>query len=188
MNSLKERLIGALQKDRLSDFQKEANLYGSGCFYYALISAHNWLYPDELIDQSISTALMHRPNIDYGIKPSDVFDEIHRLEPLLHVAISHISTPDKRPLRVFRKKFHVPPEITISKFEEDPIFIADDTDTYILYLNHKTKKSAHYLHVAENVRFQSELFHIETLGGQPEYDLLKENYFPGIVFKISKSK
>lgn len=188
IDAIRERIISALQRDRLSGFLKESQEAGSGCFYLALISAHNYLYPDVVLDRKVDQALREAAKNGYGVKPSELVGETRRLEPQLGLDIGRVVSLATQSESEIREMFKFPNDIPVVRNNGQSNFTAvAGTSTEIIYLQRNDKESAHWIHVAENPRFQGDEIPMGKLGGQAEFDAVKDKYQPVLVFHIVKS-
>lgn len=186
MINLKDRAIGATQRDRLSNFLKESIAEGNGCFYYSLLTSWERLNPMKLLPKNTERSLLSLDK-DLGVKPSEVVQTIKRLEDKLGLFVSKIVVTNRALESVddARTKFEFPEAIPITKMEDDN-FTPDQGSDGIIYWQ-RENDDAHYTPLSSNGRFQGEEMEHGNLGGQEGVDILTQHKFlPMLIFQISK--
>jgi hypothetical protein len=189
---LKDRLIATLQRDRLSDFLKEANIQRSGCFYFSLLMCWEKIYPNKVLDRTVANKILSLDQ-NLSVKDSKVIQRVNELEPLLKLKVVKISIPywinqNEEEVRQF---FSIPHDIPIHK-ELGPtdIFPVDNNSSGIMSWN-KEQKLAHIIALHGSQRFQGLESDTErgNIGGQAGFDLLlKEGFIYQLIFHISASE
>lgn len=186
MSTILERMVGVLQRDRLSFFFKESHSAEDGCFYYALISCHNYLYPKKVLSRDIAEQISVGNKIGKGIVIRDVISEVKRLEPELKLRVDHIinhtDVPNKKLIRVLRPEDVIPivdPPMN-GRINSQP----GVSTALVLLLEKASKDRGHFMSVEENPRFQN---FGELMGGNAEFQRIKERYVGGLSFIIVKS-
>jgi len=180
-----QRLLSSLQRDRLSNFVKEAHELGDACFYYALISCHNYLYPEELIPKDIEERLRAEGNKGNGTKVIDLIGEVKRLEPDLKLKIDHVVNHSNLPMEQIKGDLSLPDEIPVINSEDNFLAPEPGHSTAITFLKSNVGEGGHYMALVENPRFQEGGY---GSGGDTEFQTIKDQYKAGFSFILVKSK
>lgn len=174
MTNLRERAIGAIQRDRLADFFQVASIHDTGCFYFALLMSWNYLYPNRVIDRSFA-GFISRGKDRLIVSPREVIDEVKSLEGNLSLKVSSVGitqyleeTPDE-----FRDNVRIPLGIGVARVSYPIISSSQNNSTIILWLS---EGRSHYTSQHPNHRFSAE----ETAPYHPEYA-------PATVFNLERT-
>lgn len=185
MNDIFERTIGAIQRDRLTSFIKESHELGDACFYFALISAHNYLYPREKLARDISERLRIESTKGKGTKARDFCKDVLRLERDLKVKVDHVVNHTTLTPEEIRKDLRIPngiPVIDTVDGIDAPIY---GQSTGVALLIRKDETGGHYLALAENPRFSDYGY---PMGGNTDYTKIKDRYKGAVTFFLIKSQ
>lgn len=181
-----ERAIGTIQQDRLSGFVKEAHDRDDGCFYYALISCFNYLYPDRLIPRAVEEKIRQGQKMGKGVKASEFISEVKRLQPELGLKVDHIINHTDQSIESIRKVIPETDQVTIIDSEDGWVRAVPGVSTAVTLLKRKNEKNrGHFFALVENSRFQDEG---EVMGGNTEYQRIKDRYVGVFSFIIVKSE
>ena len=182
---LVERTIGAIQRDRLADFFKESEELGDSCFYYALISAHNYLYPNELLPRDITERLRSDATKGKGTKVVDFINEVQRLEQDLKLKVDHVVNHTDKPASFIQKELSIPDTIPVIETTGGVDAPIPGITTGIAFLKSKQGNGGHYIALAENPRFSEYGF---PMGGNTEYSKIKDKSLGALTFFLVKDK
>ncbi len=183
---LLERAIGVMQRDRLSNFVKETHDLGDGCFYYSLISCFNYLYPDRLLPKSIETKIKQGLKLGKGVKVGEFISEVKRFEPELGLKVDHIINHTDQSIEHIRGGIPVEDQVPIIDSEDGWVRPVPGISTAVTMLRRKNEENrGHFMALVENPRFEDDG---EVMGGNTEYQRIKDKYVGGLSFIIVKSK
>jgi hypothetical protein len=168
MLNLKERTIGAIQRDRLSDFLRVANIYDSGCFYFALFMSWNYLFPDRVIDRTLAKQIVGDRS-SLGISPRQVVEEVALREKQLKIRIAQIGVTnniDQTPTE-FSEYAGIPNTITVIHENYPVVFTKPSSSAVVLWMGNRDNANCrlHYTSTHPNNRFSPE----EITEYHPEY-------------------
>jgi hypothetical protein len=188
MNNLKDRAIGAIQRNRLSNLLKESVSQGNGCFYLSLLMSWEKLNPMKLLPRDIEGRLLYLDK-GLGVSPSEVVDAVLQQESVLGLIVSKItitnkvtSTPDQA-----RIKFNFSRNIPVDKMSTNIITLGSGSDGIIYW--QKQDGVAHFTATSASSRFSGEEVEYVNVGGQEGADeSIRYGFVPAIVFQISKNQ
>jgi hypothetical protein len=180
-----ERTLGAIQRDRLSDFFKESHDIGDGCFYYALISSHNYLYPNSLLPRNFVDKIRKGGKLGKGIVIGDVISEVKRLEPDLKLKVDHIINHTNLSAEEITQKLPIKDIVPVVDSIDGWVKPEPGASTALTLLVKKGTTEGHYLALVENHRFEN---FGELMGGNTEYQRIKDEYTGGFSFVVTKSE
>ena len=181
-----ERAVGIMQRDRLSDFVKETHDLGDGCFYYALISCFNYLYPDRLLPKSVEVKIREGLKLGKGVKAGEFISEVKRLEPELNLKVDHIINHTDQPVESIKKGIPIQDQVPVIDSEDGWVRPVPEVSTAVTMLKRKGEENrGHFMALVENPRFEDGG---EVMGGNTEYQRIKDKYVGGLSFIIIKSE
>jgi hypothetical protein len=187
-SSLRERTIGALQQDRLSNFIKESTEVGSECFFYALIGAWNRIYPDQVLPRDIEDKIVHLDEKN-GVAISEVPEKITQLKSLLNLEITRIEIPPNIGLEPeeFRADFDLPATVPIVKNTTGTYRALNPQSSGLVFLKPKGEGTfAHWICLHPTPRFAGLGENHYVMGGQEGFEQAKENNLEvGLVIHVS---
>ena len=182
--SLLQRVLGALQRDRLSSFVKEAHDTGDACFYYALISCHNYLYPHDLLPRDVEARLRVQAGKGDGTKLIDFVGEVRRLESDLRLRIDHIVNHSNLPIEQIKEDLDFPDEIPVIDSVDGYVAPEPGRSTAVTFLRRNEGEGGHYMALVENPRFQEGSY---GPGGNTEFQKIRDKYTASFSFILVKS-
>ncbi|HCC84484.1 MAG TPA: hypothetical protein DEP87_02280 [Candidatus Pacebacteria bacterium] len=163
MFDLKEKAIGAIQRDRLAEFLKIAHSQDSGCFYFALLMTWNHLFPKKILNQRfIDDVIKNDPRLT--VSPRDIIPKINLWEKYLNLQVARIGLTEylDESITDFKENAKIPAGVEITK-ERYPVTWSDSSPTLILWMG---VCCLHYTSSYQNYRFSPE----ETAPYHPDYN------------------
>ncbi len=182
---VQEKTLSSLQRDRLSNFVKEARDHKDGCFYYALISCYNYLYPTKLLPRKFEDNLMREDRKGKGVLVRDVVKEVKRLEPFLKLKVDHIINHSNIAIEKVRHDLSIPDTISIVNSPDGLVTPESGHSTALIFLKSKDKTGGHFMALVENSKFQDNGY---VMGGNSEYSEIGDRYVGGFSFVLVKSE
>ncbi len=180
-----ERLVGAIQRDRLENFIKDSFDRGGGCFGIAAVSCHNYLYPNLVLPRNLEEHLIQDTE-GARVKLVDVIGELKKLEPYLKIKVDRIINHTNLPLVYIEGALQPQDLVPIENSKDGWLHPEPGVSTAITFLqNKKYKNGGHYMPLVENSRFYEEGI---ITGGNTEYQRIKHKYTAGMSFIIVKSR
>ena len=186
--SLKEKTLGAIQRDRLEPFWREAVQYNSGCVYVSLLIEWENLYPNQVLPRDIVEQFSFRDK-HFVLKEGEMFNEVLLVAEKLGLVIKSIDiTPFLQDsidrLRAF---YDIPKEIEIHKMEDSEnfkILVLPSEGALVVWLN-KDLSAGHMSAFHSSSRFrQEENF---AIGGQREFDLaVSDGKLPIVIIHLAR--
>lgn len=187
-NNLKDKLIGTIQRDRLSAFFKEADERSSGCFYFSLANIYHFLNPGKILPRNFEQEVL-KNNPDLGVKPSEVFARVSQLRYMLGLEISKVVILDtvNQDIDEVRDLFRVPDEIPTEKTTDT--FIQSPNGMISMIYWQREDHHAHFSSINNGyMEWQDSEGSTFSRGGQNEADFLKEKSFsPMVVLHFKKT-
>lgn len=161
MSTLKERTIGVIQRDRLSDLLKLSSEKKSGCFYFALLMSWNQIFPQMIVDSRLVKDIVGRKD-GLGVSPKNVVRELKLREEQLNLRVTRVGVTNfsKEDLQDFRINANIPLDVRVER-EEYPVKISNpNASAIILWMGYGNNGQVgiHYTsyHADDNSRFSPE--------------------------------
>ncbi len=179
------RAIGAIQRDRLSGFVKDASDLEEGCFQYSAVSCHNYLYPDEVLPKGVGDRLFNPLTKGKGTKVTDVIRELKRLQPDLKIKVDHIVNHSNLSAEEVQELFDPADRVPVTETDNGHLGPIAGKSTAITFLSTDDEEGGHFIPLVENPRFDEEG---QITGGNTEYQRIKNKYKAAISFIIERSE
>lgn len=168
MLDLRERAVRVIQRDRLADFLRIANVNDTGCFYVALIMSWNYLFPDEIVDRQLAHDIIGGSE-GFGVAPNRVISEIKSREKQLNLRVARIGVTSHlgESVSEFREMANIPSDIPVVR-ESYPVVASEkNSSALVLWMGNRGNNNCrlHYTSSHPNDRFSLE----ERAPYHPEY-------------------
>lgn len=161
MSTVKERTIGVIQRDRLSDLLKLSFEKKSGCFYFALLMSWNQIFPQIIVNSEVVNDIVARKD-GLGVSPKNVIRELKLREEQLNLRLTRVGVTNfsKEDLKDFREYANIPLEVQVER-EEYPVEIFNSNESAIILwmgYGNNGQVGIHYTsyHADDNDRFSPE--------------------------------
>lgn len=185
---IRDKLISAIQRDRLSDFLKEAYKQKSGCFYYSFLMSWEEINPRSVLPRNVVEKIMSLDD-SFDVNPSDVVKKVSALRDILGLRVVRVQVPHwiLQSSQGIRREFKIPNDIEVVKDDKtERIDKIDSNSSVIFYWQNKNE--AHYTSIKDSHRFLGLETSKGNLGGQKGVDFIKKETDMNLILAFHLSK